>query len=389
MGKLAACSAGDERRIGRVMKVVYFAHDLTDAAVARRVLMLRMGGADIKLLGFRRSHSQVHEVEGVAAIDLGQTVDRRLASRAIQVVRRSLDAAKWRMIVSDADVVLARNLEMATIAYAARLWAGSRVRLAYECLDIHSAQLGKGIASKLLCNWEKCILRASTSLIISSPSFLTNYFETLDVALPEVILVENKRVLTDANDRPSVVASNRHPPWRIGWFGVLRCVESFHILFDLAQRRPTLVDVVLRGRPNPEMQSLISKHLPRAHMRFIGPYSQSDLASIYGACDFTWAVEYVGQNTQNPGWALGNRLYEGGFYNSPAIVLEDTAMGAWLKSRHAGVRLKDPHVDLDGFLGNLSPDEYGALQRSSAAISTRDLVWTSEDCHDFVRRIAD
>jgi len=78
------------------MKVVYFANDLTDAAVARRVLMLRMGGADIKLLGFRRSHLPVFEVEGIAAINLGQTFDGRLATRSIQVLRRSLEGAKWR-----------------------------------------------------------------------------------------------------------------------------------------------------------------------------------------------------------------------------------------------------------------------------------------------------
>ena len=39
-------------------------------------------------------------------------------------------------MVSGADVLLARNLEMVTIASETRTLLGLRVRLAYECLDI-------------------------------------------------------------------------------------------------------------------------------------------------------------------------------------------------------------------------------------------------------------
>ena len=36
---------------------------------------------------------------------------------------------------------------------------------------------------------------------------------------------------------------------------------------------------------------------------------------------------------KNAVWALGNRLYEGGYYNCPAIALANTAMGDWLRVR--------------------------------------------------------
>ena len=58
------------------------------------------------------------------------------------------------------------------------------------------------------------------------------------------------------------------------------------------------MDIDLRGRPIREVSGLINRHLPLANMRFDGPYAQADLASIYGNCDFAWAVEYRGENVQ-------------------------------------------------------------------------------------------
>jgi len=369
------------------MRVTYFASDLSDAAVARRVRMLRIAGADVKLLGFRRSALPVYEVEGIAAVDLGRTFDGRLGARCAQVLRRSLEAVKWRDMVSWADVVLARNLEMVTIAEAARVWAGSNVRLAYECLDIHGALLGDGISSKLLRSRERRALSRSAALIVSSHGFLTNYFERLGVDLPNVILAENKRVLSEADtERPQCTFNGGRPPWRIGWFGKLRCVESFQMLMGLAQRHPGLVDVELRGRPTQELQSQITEHLPLANMRFGGSYAENDLASVYGTCDITWAIDYS-QRGQNSDWLLPNRIYEGSYYNSPAIALAGTETAAWLEARRTGVLLRNPRVELDPFITGLTPARYRVLKRSSADVPTCDLVWTIEGCRQFACRI--
>ena len=85
---------------------------------------------------------------------------------------------------------------------------------------------------------------------------------------------------------------------------------------------------------------------------------------------------------------LGNRLYEGSFYNSPVLVLAHTAMGDWLRNRQAGVLLNDPGVEFAPFLINLTPEQYRGLQRASADIPTRDLVWTTKDRQEFVCRLA-
>jgi len=46
------------------MKIAYIVHDLTDAAVKKRVTMFRAGGAGLTLAGFRRQSRAVADVGG-------------------------------------------------------------------------------------------------------------------------------------------------------------------------------------------------------------------------------------------------------------------------------------------------------------------------------------
>jgi succinoglycan biosynthesis protein ExoL len=370
------------------MRVTYFAADLTDAATVRRVRILRRGGLDLKLVGFRRSASPVTEVEGVATVDLGQTFSGRLGHRFAQVLRQSWEGRNWKHLVYGSEALLARNLEMATIANATRRWAQASVPLVYECLDIHGAQLAHSLPSKLLRSCERHILRKSAALVVSSEAFVTNYFDHLGISLPPLILAENKRVSSDiAIGRPPCSRDHRQPSWRIGWFGLLRCTESFNILLGLAHRRRD-VDITLRGRPVPEFQSLMDRYLPLPNMRFCGAYTEADLAAIYGRCDFTWAVEYAGQNAQNAKWAMGNRIYEGSYYNCPVMALSNTAMGTWLRRHKTGVVFNDPHAELERFIHRLTPVQYRDLRQTSADIPISDLAWTTQECRQFAYQVA-
>lgn len=368
------------------MRITYLVPSLSDAAAAQRVRMLRAGGAEVKLIGFRRSAAPVSEVEGVPAVDLGQTFEQRFFDRTIKVLDRSFKAWRLAALMRDADVVMARNLEMWTIAAAGRRWANSRVPIIYECLDVHGLMSRGGLPSKLLREWERRALRKSAALVVSSPGFMTNHFDRLGVTLPPTILAENKRVLSEIDDRAGFTGVEAVPPWRIGWFGMIRCVESFQILFAAAQRYPELVDIVLRGRPTGKLQQLIDDHLPLPNMRFGGSYHLSELAAMYGDCHLTWAIDYS-ERGFNSDWLLPNRIYEGGYFNNPAIALAGTETANWLRSRGAGVLLESPQVDLEQLVANLTPARYCALQAASAAVPTADLVYTLDESRRLTTRI--
>jgi succinoglycan biosynthesis protein ExoL len=369
-------------------RITYFVIDLSDPAAAQRVRMLQLGGADLRLLGFRRSATPIHSVEGVPAVDLGRTFPRRMWHRTIKVLLRSMGSMRWRDMMRGTDVVLARNLEMWTIARAACAWAGLRAPIVYECLDIHRLLSRRGWPSRLLRGWERHVLRSSSALMVSSPGFVRNHFELIGARLPPLIVTENKRVLLDDHpDRSQAMNLSVGPPWRIGWFGNLRCAQSFHILHTVASRHPTLVDVELRGRPTDEIRTLIGRSLPLPNMRFGGPYQQKDLAASYRACHLTWAIDYYEQGS-NSDWLLPNRLYEGGYFNCPAIALVGTETAYWLAARGAGVLLNDATVDLDAFISNLTTAHYRDLQQATAAIPTSDLVHSMEDCQRLVAKLA-
>ena len=134
----------------RPKKIAYFVHDLSDAAVHRRVRMMVAGGAAVTPIGFRRQPNPVRDVEGIAAIDLGRTEDGRLSRRLISVVGALLTAGRLAEPLDGADVILARNLEMLTIASRARKLHAPRARLVHECLDVHRLLLSPRPEGRLL-----------------------------------------------------------------------------------------------------------------------------------------------------------------------------------------------------------------------------------------------
>jgi succinoglycan biosynthesis protein ExoL len=340
--------------------------------------MLRLGGATLTLLGFRRSSRPVKQVDGIEAFDLGQTFEGKLVTRTALVARRSTAGRTIGPLIAGADVLLARNLEMATIADAARLWTRSDVRLAYECLDIHPAQLGRGASSRLLRCWDRHILRRSSVLLVSSPAFVSHYFAGLDVRLPQIVLVENKQIYDDIPPRPEHAAIPS-PSWRIGWFGNLRCERSLHALLQCARSLPSQLDVQLRGTPSQAVQRLIDEHLPIQNMSFGGPYARTDLGALYGACHFTWAVDDFQPGT-NSAWLLPNRIYEGSYYVKPTIALGGTEIARWVERHGAGLILHKPEAELPSLLRGLSDADYRSLCARTAEIPLRDLVHEVEDC---------
>jgi succinoglycan biosynthesis protein ExoL len=362
------------------MRITYLANDLSEPAVIRRVEMLQLAGVIPKVIGFRRTAKSIDQVAGIPALDLGRTYDGRFNDRALKVMKTLFGVRRWSDVIKSSDIVLARNLDMAIIADCARVWSGSDARLVYECLDIHGLLLKSGLPSRALKAMERRLVRRSAALIVSSPAFLDNHFGKLGVALPTVIMAENKRLPDPAAlDRPNTDCRHRAPPWRVGWFGNLRCTESFEALRDLAARYPDLLDVELRGRPTAEVQALIDARLPLPNMRFKGTYAQAELGALYQDRDLTWAID-KSQAGQNSDWLLPNRIYEGGFFNCPPIAMQKTETAKWLTTRRAGAVVQDLQVDLERFFTQLTPTQYRVLKQGVEAIPTSDLVYSVTEC---------
>lgn len=371
------------------MKLAYFVHDLTDPAVARRVRMLRAGGAEPVVLGFRRSEVAPPTVAGAPAVDLGRTYDARLGQRAVATLLAASQAGRWRREIADAQVVMARTLEMLAIAAAARRACGLSGRFVYECLDIHRLMLDRGPMGAALRSLERRLLGLADLLIVSSPAFLSAYFEPRQglggrLRVP-TLLVENKVLeLQSAPVTPAPPPPG--PPWRIGWLGAIRCRESLAILTDLAARRPDLVEVRIHGRPAyAELGDFEARVGALENVRFAGPYQASDLPRLYGEVHFAWAIDFM-EAGLNSAWLLPNRLYEASRFGAAPIALADVETGRELERLGVGLRI-DSVADLEAVLDQMTPERHAALRRALEAAPRSAFVAEEADCRALVARI--
>lgn len=372
------------------MRIIHFAHDLTDPAVHRMLRLLRCGGAtDLRAIGFRRRGPPVTEVAGIDATDLGPTEDGRLAARAVTLLRAARGGA-WRAALAGADVVIARNLDTLALAALACRIAAPRAALVYECLDIHRLMVARGPVGAALRALEGRLLRRTALLIVSSPGFLRGYFNPVHgSAVPRSWLLENRPLAEEAPAAPPQPPPPG-PPWRIGWFGNLSCLRSLELLAALARALPGRVEVVLRGRPTPQLRAAVPAVAARTPgLVFLGPYDRArDLAQIHAGLHFAWALDFDDAGT-NSAWLLPNRLYESTLHGVVPIALATDETGRWLAAHGAGLLLEEPlEQTVPARLAALDAAGYAQLAASVAAIPRAALVADASDCAALVSALA-
>ena len=373
------------------LKVAYFVHDLSDPAVGRRVCMLRAGGAEPVVLGFRRSSIAPTSIDGAPVVDLGRTHDGRLTHRARATLRAAGGAWRLRGALGGADVILARSLEMLLIAWTARLLCGLSAGMVYECLDIHRVMLRGDVVGRAMRALERALIRVCSLVIVSSPAFAREYFGARQGMGPDtsppILLLENKVLEVDGPHDRSRRQRSAGRPWRIAWLGAIRCRRSLDILTAMAKRRPDLVEIHIHGRPAySEFADFDAQTAQAPNVSFGGAYGPNDLERLYGHADFSWAVDYM-EEGQNSAWLLPNRVYESSRHGATPIALRDVETGRYLEARDFGVRLADAE-DIEVFLDQLTPEAYAGLTARLHAAPLSDFYADRADCVALVDTLA-
>jgi succinoglycan biosynthesis protein ExoL len=375
-----------------MLHILYLVHDLCDPAVRRRVIMLEAGGAQVTLAGFRRTEHPIERVENLTPIDLGATQDGKFAQRLIAVAKAALSLGMKLKGVSRPDVIIGRNLEMLALAQRARAQFQGNIPVVYECLDIHRLLLGQNFVSRSMRSAERMLAHRSALLVTSSPAFQRNYFTRFRQIDAPVTLLQNK-VLELAEQPTDLPVSDAPPadgkPWRIGWFGALRCRKSLDLLSAFTRRMEGRFEVVLRGRPAyrefADFDRLVSAE---PYVRFEGAYrNPEDLARIYCEVHFSWVIDFFEEGL-NSNWLLPNRLYEGCRYGAVPIAMRQTETGRFLADRQLGLLLHQPSVDaLQASVGTMSAQAYAAARNRIRAEDRGTWVCDLRDCRALVERL--
>jgi succinoglycan biosynthesis protein ExoL len=226
-------------------------------------------------------------------------------------------------------------------------------------------------------------------LLTSSPALFEHYFKQRGFAAP-IRLVENK-VLRFGDEAPISLRSHRPgPPWRVGWFGVIRCRRSLEILSSVARAAEGALEVVIRGQPSRAVFVDFEADVAnRPHVQYAGPYRNPDeLSAIYGEVHFGWAIDYY-ERGKNSAWLLPNRIYEGCCYGAVPLAVDGVETSRWLTDRGVGVVCDEP-IDhhLLAFAKTLKQAQYLDLAARVDRLQRSDLVFTTADCGDLVRAMS-
>lgn len=376
-----------------MLHILYFVHDLADPAVRRRVLMLQAGGARVTLAGFRRDDNALAAVHGIEPIELGRTRDAQFTHRIAAVAKSALKLRGSLRSIQKPDVIIGRNLEMLALANRARSIFGGDMPVVYECLDIHRLLLRKDTLGAALRGVERHFGADAALLLTSSPAFVERYFRPRSGLDLPIVLLENKVLALDGLD-DTVAPSPRLPakdqPWKIGWFGALRCRKSLALLDEFSRRMDGRFEIILRGRPAySEFGDFDGIVRDAPFMHFGGPYKNpEDLATIYGEVQFSWAIDFFEEGL-NSSWLLPNRLYEGGLYGAVPIAMDGTETSRFLASRKIGLTLdKANPAHLVTLMSDMNEDRYLAAFEAVAAHDRRQWMTDRADCQGLVQRLA-
>lgn len=354
--------------------------------------MLKAGGARLTLVGFRRTKLPVADIEGMRPIDLGCTRDGRFAQRLGAVARAAAGIAASLKGVSAPDLILARNLEMLALAKRARSAFATSTPVVYECLDIHRLVLRDDMVGRALRGAERRLGRDVRLLLTSSPAFVRQYFQRFGQIDAPIELVENKLLELGPQEpaAPAFDGPDASPPWRIGWFGALRCRKSLELLRDLTEAAGGTFEAVLRGRPAlTEFEDFFATVGSSSHLSFGGAYrNPEDMGAIYGGVHFSWAIDFF-EEGQNSSWLLPNRLYEGCRFGTVPIAVAGTETAAFLERQGIGIVLHEASVaTLNEALGTMTPERYRALRGQVTAREPSTWSCNSSDCRVLVAKLA-
>ncbi|MER8522614.1 glycosyl transferase family 1 [Mesorhizobium sp. M0644] len=374
-----------------MLHVLYLVHDVSDPAVRRRIIMLKAGGAQVTLAGFRRTASAVADVEGLQPIDLGPTRDGRFAQRLAAIMKAVVSTGSKLGSMPRPDLIIARNLEMLALARRARSAFQATVPIVYECLDIHRLLLRDDPLGWAMRGAERFLARDVKLLVTSSPAFIANYFKPFGQIAAPVELLENKYFEPAAASLDDRAAPENPvaPPWRIGWFGALRCRRSLELLAEFSRRLDGRFEIVLRGRPAlsefPDFHGFVESE---PWLSFGGPYrNPEDMAAIYREVHFSWAIDFFEQGL-NSEWLLPNRLYEGCRFGAVPISMGATETGRFLDRQGIGVLLPEATPEaLEAAVGTMEQHRFETLRGRVLARNPRTWSYDRADCRALVEKL--
>lgn len=282
-------------------------------------------------------------------LDLGEMPNHKFGARILRLLAALPRILRHGRALRDADVVIARNFDLLTLAWLSRsLSPGSSARLVYECLDIHGLFTGGGAVARVMRFLERRLLSRIDLLWTSSPGFVRCYFQPVQGYDGPCAILENKLWFDGPPPaRPAIedrIAGSA--PFTLGWVGSIRCTATLDLLAETARMLGPRIRIVVRGSIHrhavPDFDDVVARH---DNITYGGAYEYPHgLAEVYLGCDAVWAQD-LWQRGANSDWLLPNRIYEASWFGCPSIAVADTETGRRVASDDLGFVIAEPTAE--------------------------------------------
>ena len=363
--------------------ILFFAADLAETAQLRRIRSFARAGYGVSSVSMRKPGALQTVAADWPDLDLGTIANARLGRR-IGLALTSLGKLwRHRRMIGQSDLIVARNIDMVLLALLARRMARRRVPVIYECLDIHRLFIGTGVKARLARWVERWVLKRVALLVVSSPGFMTHYFEPTQAYSGSWALLENKLWFDGpALPRPRAV-TQRSGPLVLAWVGSIRCQASLDLLCAVAAGMGDRLRIEIRGVIHDHaLRDFHRQIAAHPNIRYGGPYAYpAGLAEVYAAGDLVWAQD-LWQAGSNSDWLLPNRIYEASWFGCPSIAVACTQTAARIAADGLGfiIDRADP-ASLQSLLDRLDRPTIAAVAGRILQLSDAGLMVQPAELH--------
>jgi succinoglycan biosynthesis protein ExoL len=361
----------------KIKKITFLLPVGTHARYQKRIMALRQLGVMPQVFYFSRDYYK-GKVLPYSYCCLG-TIKHRHYLRRIWAIPRA--AYKVRAEIGDSDVLYAFELDMLLIAWLAAKKKSAHVRFIYEVGDIRSVLVGDTLISYLLRWIERFLLRRINLLVVTSEAYLTEYYYNLQgMRGIRYQIIENKLFsngLFARKDGRELSASTKENRLRIGYFGLIRCRKSWHVLKEVVKRANGRIRLYVRGYFI-EMHDVEEEMRSTGFVEYGGPFiSPDELPSIYNKIDLAWIAHYHAES--NTKWARGNRFYEACYFRKPMIsqagTQDSVAIARWRLGKN--INLLDVERAIDEVL-QINRSDFIKWQENLARLPEHVYLYTDE-----------
>jgi len=359
--------------------ILILAGDISDAAQKRRIDALQANKNALALVSFSKKSTPFEH--NFPHLDLGEIKDEHLTQRATKIARNLTNILRFVRDLPKLDTIYARNLDMILLAWLCGVLNHHKPHLVYEVLDIHGIFVNGGIKQKLARKLERFVLGRVSRLVVSSPEFLTNYFQPIQQFYGDSSVLENKLWLgPHKRPRPMVKTKPNRAVIRLGWVGNIRCAQSMELLMRVADVHHSSVEIHIHGTVHYHAIPFFDHDVAaRKNVFFHGSYAYpDDLKPIYQGCDVVWAQD-LWQLGGNSDWLIPNRLYEAAWYGCPSIGMRETMTGRKISTQALGYLIDYKKGALEDLIAKLDISTLHETRQRILALDSTQFQQSSEE----------